>query len=180
MRALLDINVLVALLDSGHVHHQAASTWLDRHLEAGWASCPLTQNGCLQLLASESYPRPQPVAAVLERLREEISFTATDRPGDTIAVAALRAGELPGTGGTLCLAGDCPNCLCVVDGEGYASHMFNWKADQLRLVTKGFPGQPGWMYDAWVKDAVRGKMKYDGLGDAGARSDVLAFVLQMK
>ena len=70
MRALLDVNVLVALLDSGHVHHAAAGNWLERHIEDGWASCPLTQNGCLQLLASEGYPRPQPVAAVLTRLRE--------------------------------------------------------------------------------------------------------------
>lgn len=49
----------------------------------------------------------------------------------------------------------------LLDGDGYVSHMFNWKADQLRLVTKGFPGQPGWMYDAWVKEAVRSGMKYD-------------------
>ena len=40
-------------------------------------------------------------------------------PGDTIAAAVLRTGEVPGTGGALCLAGDCPNCLCVVDGEAY-------------------------------------------------------------
>ena len=70
MRALLDVNVLVALLDAGHVHHVAASTWLDRNLEQGWASCPLTQVGCLRLLSSENYPRPQPVAAVAARLRE--------------------------------------------------------------------------------------------------------------
>ncbi len=49
----------------------------------------------------------------------------------------------------------------LLDGAGYASHMFNWKADQLRLVTRGFPGQPGWMYDAWVKDAIRSKLPYD-------------------
>jgi len=70
MRALLDINVLVALLDSGHVHHGAASAWLDRHIEKGWASCPITQTGCLRVLSAEGYPRPQPVAAVLSRLRE--------------------------------------------------------------------------------------------------------------
>jgi len=70
MRALLDVNVLVALLDAGHVHHVAASTWLDCNLEQGWASCPLTQVGCLRLLSSENYPRPQPVAAVAARLRE--------------------------------------------------------------------------------------------------------------
>lgn len=73
MRALLDVNVLVALLDAAHVHHTAASGWLDRNLEQGWASCPLTQVGCLRLLSSEKYPRPQPVAAVAARLREATS-----------------------------------------------------------------------------------------------------------
>ena len=32
-------------------------------------------------------------------------------PGDSVAVAIVRAGEVPGRGGTLCLAGDCGNCL---------------------------------------------------------------------
>jgi glycine cleavage system aminomethyltransferase T len=41
-------------------------------------------------------------------------------PGDTVAVAVVRAGEVPGRGGTLCLAGDCGNCLATVDGEAYA------------------------------------------------------------
>ncbi len=39
--------------------------------------------------------------------------------GDSVAVAVLRAGEVPGRGGTLCLAGDCGNCLAVVDGVAY-------------------------------------------------------------
>ena len=41
------------------------------------------------------------------------------RPGDSVAVAILRAGEVPGRGGTLCLAGDCGNCLAEVDGVAY-------------------------------------------------------------
>ena len=40
-------------------------------------------------------------------------------PGDSVAVAILRAGEVPGRGGTLCLAGDCGNCLAQVDGVAY-------------------------------------------------------------
>lgn len=28
MRALLDVNVLIALLDAGHIHHRLASAWL--------------------------------------------------------------------------------------------------------------------------------------------------------
>ena len=38
---------------------------------------------------------------------------------DSVAVAILRAGEVPGHGGCLCLAGDCGNCLAEVDGIAY-------------------------------------------------------------
>jgi len=41
------------------------------------------------------------------------------KPRDSVAVAVLRAGELPGRGGALCLAGDCGNCLVEVDGVAY-------------------------------------------------------------
>lgn len=43
MRALLDVNVLIALLDQGHMHHAAARSWLDANIAHGWASCPITQ-----------------------------------------------------------------------------------------------------------------------------------------
>jgi glycine cleavage system aminomethyltransferase T len=40
-------------------------------------------------------------------------------PGDSVALAILRAGEVPASGGTLCLAGDCGNCVAQVDGVAY-------------------------------------------------------------
>jgi glycine cleavage system aminomethyltransferase T len=40
-------------------------------------------------------------------------------PGDSLAIAIVRAGEVPGHGGCLCLAGDCGNCLAEVDGVAY-------------------------------------------------------------
>ena len=43
------------------------------------------------------------------------------RDGDSVAVAIVRAGEVPGHGGCLCLAGDCGNCLAEVDGVATAS-----------------------------------------------------------
>jgi hypothetical protein len=50
----------------------------------------------------------------------------------------------------------------LLDSEGYVSHMFNWKADLLRINTRGLaPGQPGRLYDDWVKDAIRSRMPYD-------------------
>jgi toxin-antitoxin system PIN domain toxin len=68
VRALLDVNVLVALLDGGHLHHRMAMQWLSAHARNGWASCPLTQNGCLRILSLPTYPNPQPPARVAERL----------------------------------------------------------------------------------------------------------------
>ena len=68
MRALLDVNVLVALLDGGHLHHAIATAWLSANAASGWASCPLTQNGCLRILSLNSYPNAQPTAVVAERL----------------------------------------------------------------------------------------------------------------
>ena len=38
---------------------------------------------------------------------------------DSVLVHALRRGEYPAAGGTLCCAGDCPNCLATVDGVAY-------------------------------------------------------------
>lgn len=70
MVALLDVNVLIALLDAGHLHHVAATQWLRDHLEAGWASCPLTQNGCIRILSQTAYPNHAPAADVTARLAE--------------------------------------------------------------------------------------------------------------
>lgn len=49
----------------------------------------------------------------------------------------------------------------LLDGEGYISHTFNWKADQLRLITRGLPGQPGYLYDEWLKESIRSGMPHD-------------------
>jgi len=49
----------------------------------------------------------------------------------------------------------------LLDGPGYISHTFNWKADLLRLIGNGIPGTPGWMYDEWVKESVRSGMHSD-------------------
>jgi uncharacterized protein len=70
MRALLDVNVLIALLDAAHQHHARARSWLQSDIEAGWASCPLTQNGCIRILSQPAYPGALPPAAVAERLAE--------------------------------------------------------------------------------------------------------------
>ncbi len=72
-RLLLDVNVLIALLDSDHTHHASTVRWFARHGSGGWASCPLTQNGCLRVMSNPSYPNFLPVPAVRERLAEACS-----------------------------------------------------------------------------------------------------------
>lgn len=68
MRALLDVNVLVALLDSDHVDHERAFAWLDDEISAGWASCAITENGVVRVLSQPRYPSPVPVAVAVELL----------------------------------------------------------------------------------------------------------------
>ncbi len=70
MRALLDVNVLIALLDGSHIHHVLVTDWLTRNLRKGWASCPVTQNGCIRILSQPAYPNSVPAAQVAERLIE--------------------------------------------------------------------------------------------------------------
>ena len=70
MRSLLDVNVLIALLDADHLHHKAARQWLRDNIQTGWATCPITQNGCLRVMAQPVYPNSLPAALVAERLRE--------------------------------------------------------------------------------------------------------------
>ena len=92
MRALLDVNVLIALLDGGHLHHRAATAWLESNESAGWASCPLTQNGCLRILSLPGYANPQTPAAVAKRLAAAVSHTSHEFWPDSFSL--LEAGQL--------------------------------------------------------------------------------------
>ena len=66
---LLDVNVLIALVDGQHVHHDWAHRWFSRHAQAGWATCPLTQNALLRILGNPRYPNsPGSPAAVMPLL----------------------------------------------------------------------------------------------------------------
>lgn len=69
MRALLDVNVLIALLDAAHVHHVRARAWLEQNIAMGWASCPITQNGCVRILSQPTYPNRISPAQAIDRLQ---------------------------------------------------------------------------------------------------------------
>ncbi len=72
MRALLDVNVLIALLDPDHAFHGRAHGWWETHATAGWASCPLTENGVVRIMSHPHYSRklrltPDELTGVLAR-----------------------------------------------------------------------------------------------------------------
>ena len=52
--ALLDVNVLVALFHPDHIYHDAAHAWFAANRAIGWATCPLTENGVLRILANSA------------------------------------------------------------------------------------------------------------------------------
>ncbi len=66
MAALLDVNALIALMDSDHVEHHAMRTWFTKHHSAGWATCPLCENGLVRVLSQKTYPSGQrtPIEAI--------------------------------------------------------------------------------------------------------------------
>jgi len=67
--SLLDVNVLVALFDPAHPNHEDAHDWFARRRRHGWASCPMTINGCARVLSNPSYPTVETTAGeVLSRL----------------------------------------------------------------------------------------------------------------
>ena len=67
-RALLDVNVLIALFDDGHVHHDVAHDWFYDH-QGGFATCALTENGFLRILLNPRGPVEADRGRVFEGLK---------------------------------------------------------------------------------------------------------------
>ena len=86
MRALLDVNVLIALLDADHSLNVSATRWFAENGKAGWSSCPLTQNGCVRVMSHSGYPNPLPVRAIVERLAEAAAHTLHEFWADDVSV----------------------------------------------------------------------------------------------
>ena len=70
VRALLDTSILIALLDASHIHHRLVTQWLPANASAGWASCPITLNGCIRILSQPNYPNRLPMEVIVRGLRQ--------------------------------------------------------------------------------------------------------------
>jgi toxin-antitoxin system PIN domain toxin len=85
--SLLDVNVLVALFDPGHVHHDAAHAWFSVNRNDRWATCALTENAFVRVLSNPAYPgRRTTVEDATSRLRGFCSDRAHVYWTDSISV----------------------------------------------------------------------------------------------
>ena len=67
---LLDANVLIALFEADHVHHELAHDWFADNRNRGWATCPLTENALVRVLSNPRYgSNAQRAGALALRLR---------------------------------------------------------------------------------------------------------------
>ncbi len=68
---LLDVNLLISLFDTAHIHHAIAHQWFESKGIRSWSTCPLTENGLLRILSSPAYPNsPTPIKDLSKRLEE--------------------------------------------------------------------------------------------------------------
>lgn len=68
--ALLDVNVLVALMWDSHVHHVAAREWFAAHASDGWATCSVTESGFVRVSSNPKVlPAPIGLADAITVLR---------------------------------------------------------------------------------------------------------------
>ena len=92
MTFLLDVNVLIALIDPGHVAHDVAHRWFETVGAADWATCPITENGVIRIVGLPKYPNtpgsPRFVASMVNTLRhlhghrfwpDDLSLVGSDR-----------------------------------------------------------------------------------------------------
>lgn len=85
-RALPDVNVLIAVLDPGHQHHDVARAWFIKAADAGWATTPITETGTVRLVTNPAIIRapliPSEAVAAISALRSvgDHAFWADERP----------------------------------------------------------------------------------------------------
>jgi toxin-antitoxin system PIN domain toxin len=87
VRALFDVNMLLALFDPGHIHHAAAQAWWRSHRAKGWATCPVTQNGFARIISKPGYQRPVALSTAIALLRAQVSQSDHEFWPDDISIA---------------------------------------------------------------------------------------------
>jgi uncharacterized protein len=75
--SLLDVNVLIASVDEGHVAYKIVHAWLYESAGRHWATCPLTQAGFVRVISNRRFH--EQAVSVGEAF--ELLTAITRRPG---------------------------------------------------------------------------------------------------
>jgi toxin-antitoxin system PIN domain toxin len=140
---LLDVNVLIALIDPAHEFHAAAHAWFKRNRHHGWATCPITENGCLRIMSKPGYPFPGLTVSLVRGILAEL-VQVEGRRFWPDSVSVLEAGKfnLSGAGSKqltdlylLGLAASFGGRLVTFDRSIQWRTVTGCKADNLEVLT---------------------------------------------
>lgn len=87
MRALFDVNALLAVFDERHTFNRRIRSWWHEHRQHGWATCPQTQNGFARVLSQPGYPNRRALQEALHVLESGISQSGHEFWPDDISLA---------------------------------------------------------------------------------------------
>ena len=141
---LLDINVLIALIDPAHQFHASAHSWFKSRRSHGWATCPITENGCLRIMSNPGYPFP---GLTVERVRgilaELVRVEGHRFWPDSLSVLEGKRFDLTKTGPKyltdlylLSLAISNRGCLITFDRTIPIQTITSFKPDDMEVLTR--------------------------------------------
>ena len=74
---LLDVNVVIALVDPTHLHHDRAHRWFSEVGQRDWLSCPIVENAVVRIVCNPKYSNAQASPVVV--MNSLASLTAVGR-----------------------------------------------------------------------------------------------------
>jgi toxin-antitoxin system PIN domain toxin len=90
--ALLDVNALIALLWEEHPFHKRCAQWFSGAATSGWATCPITQSGCVRILSNPAFTANPPSAVSALRILQTATESESNHHfwSDDLPLSALR------------------------------------------------------------------------------------------
>ena len=123
MRSLLDVNVVIALLDSKHDFHEKAQSWWSSNDNLEWATCPIIQNGVLRIMMNPAYHPPNSFSLeiVADLIRDLLPLADHEFWSDDISLLDTRRFDLGQVAGAKQLTDMYLLALAVKNGGRFVS-----------------------------------------------------------
>ena len=99
-RHLLDVNVVIAILDPLHIHHERAHRWFAARGADAWHTCPTVQNGVVRVVSHAKYPNSQATSVVVGSLMSLVAHPGHEFVPDSVSLldGSVRSDRLLSSG----------------------------------------------------------------------------------